>query len=83
MSLVLMVGVGITILVRNSNERVTIPIGYNYVPELVDQERNRKANYVSREKDIKRIDWQNIQPDERHTWLTESLRPEFITIFYQ
>ena len=41
--------------------------------------RKQKFDFLKEHEHAGRIEWQNIQPDTRHTWLTEGLHPEFET----
>jgi len=70
----IMVGVGITILVRNSQNPVH-KLYYYRVPE--DWHKREKLDFLKEKGSIDDIDWLALQPDENHTWLTEGLQPEF------
>lgn len=72
------VGVGITIAIRAS-QSATRAIYYHRVPEF--WRKTEKLAFLSQSKSITGIDWQALQPDDRHTWLTEGMRPEFATFF--
>ena len=39
--------------------------------------KKQKFDFLNKCKHIGDVDWQPIQPDTRHTWLTEGLHPEF------
>ena len=39
--------------------------------------RKQKFDFLKEHEHAGRIEWQDIQPDTRHTWLTEGLHPEF------
>jgi predicted helicase len=70
------VGVGITIAIRNS--RSTKRALYYYrVPE--DWRKTQKWAYLQEAKSLAGVDWQEMQPDERYTWITEGILPEFST----
>ena len=68
------VGVGITIAIRRvGSERRGL--FYHRVPE--DWRRERKLWMLAQAGSVDGIEWQELTPDERQTWLTEGLRPEF------
>ena len=68
------VGVGITIAVR-AKDSPTRGLFYVRVPE--DWRKEEKLEYLQSHGSMSGIEWQRLEPDERHTWLTEGLRPEF------
>jgi predicted helicase len=70
------VGVGITIAVRAS-QCETRTIHYHRVPEF--WRKTEKLAFLAQSKSITGIGWQELQPDEKNTWLTEGMRPEFAT----
>jgi predicted helicase len=70
------VGVGITVAVRNSNNSEKA-LYYYRVPEY--WHKTDKLTFLSENKSISYIDWLNLQPDEKHTWITEGIHPEFST----
>ena len=39
--------------------------------------KEEKYHYLNSKEHCQNIDWQQITPDRRHTWLTEGLQPEF------
>ncbi len=41
--------------------------------------KKQKFDFLNEHKHIGTIEWQTIEPDTRHTWLTEGLHPEFHT----
>ena len=41
--------------------------------------KDRKFAFLRDTEHVGNIPWQTLQPDARHTWLTEGLRPEFAT----
>jgi predicted helicase len=68
------VGVGITIAVRNS--RNSMPKLYYYrVPEY--WRKADKLAFLREKKNIAGIEWQELQADERYTWITDGLQSEF------
>jgi predicted helicase len=70
------VGVGITIAVK-STKHPERKISYYRVPEFWT--RTEKLDFLVKKKSIANIEWIELQPDERNTWITEGLRPEFGT----
>ncbi len=70
------VGVGITIAVRAS-ENPARGLWYHRVPE--DWRKEEKYAFLAQRGGIAGIDWQELEPDENHLWLTEGMRPEFGT----
>ena len=41
--------------------------------------KHQKFEFLAQSEHIGNIDWQTLEPDARHTWLTEGLTPEFLT----
>ncbi len=41
--------------------------------------KDRKFAFLRDTEHVGNVPWQTLKPDERHTWLTEGLRPEFAT----
>lgn len=70
------VGVGITIAVRSSQHPLK-EIQYYRVPEY--WRRTEKLSFLEEKKSIVGIDWLELSPDIRHTWITEGLHNEFTT----
>ncbi len=70
------IGVGITIAVRSSNSP-TRGIYYHRVPG--EWRREQKLAFLADCESSSGIDWQELHPDETHTWLTEGLHAEFDT----
>jgi predicted helicase len=68
------VGVGITIAVRHSQSSRR-GMYYHRVPE--DWRKEVKLKLLAMKRSVAGVEWQELQPDERHTWLTEGMRPEF------
>ena len=66
------VGVGITIAIRRASSE-TRGLYYYRVPE--DWRRREKLAFLAQKGSADGIEWQELTPDERHTWLTEGLRP--------
>jgi predicted helicase len=68
------VGVGITIAIRAS-QHVEHKMYYYRVPEY--WRKTEKLAFLLEKRSIAHIDWQELHPDEKFTWLTEGLHPEF------
>lgn len=70
------VGVGITIAVRRAaaTERV---LRYHRVPEMWRKE--QKLDFLDQAGNVYGVAWQDLQPDARHTWLTEGMQDDFAT----
>ncbi len=68
------IGVGITIAVRNSGDASNL-LRYYRVPET--WRKIEKLTFLARQKSIAHIDWLDLQPDERHTWITQGLQSDF------
>jgi predicted helicase len=75
----IMVGAGITILVRkrDGTEPTDKPATIFYHKVIDQQNSSGKLITLAKAKDIYRLDWQTLQPDERYTWITENLRSEY------
>jgi len=69
------IGVGITIAICVSSDTER-KLHYYRVPEYWS--RIEKLAFLKKMGSINGIDWQELQPDARYTWLTEGLRPEFM-----
>jgi predicted helicase len=72
------VGVGITIAVRNSNSP-TRGIYYHRVPEF--WRKTEKLAYLTEKQSLTGIDWLELRPDARYTWITAGMQPEFEKLF--
>ncbi len=70
------VGVGITIAIRSANSPLR-GLYYYRVPE--DWRKEEKLDFLKERGNITGIEWQQLEPDEHNTWITEGLRPEFDT----
>ena len=70
------VGVGITIAVQTSKKSIR-NLRYYRVPE--NWRRTEKLTFLKEKGSIVGIDWSDLQPDERQTWITEGLHSEFST----
>src|SRR5260221_8031921 len=77
----IMVGVGITILIRN---RASIKPEHQNTTIFYSKPDNQqssvaKLTFLAEKKSTLGIEWQQLQPDENYNWLTEGLRSEFDT----
>ncbi|MEO9057267.1 MAG: type ISP restriction/modification enzyme, partial [Ktedonobacteraceae bacterium] len=70
------VGVGVTIAIQCSKD-MERKLYYYRVPEL--WHKTEKLAFLAEKKSIQNIDWQELQPDARHTWLTKGLHVEYAT----
>jgi len=70
------VGVGITVAIRNS-KNASRKLYYYRVPEY--WRKTEKLNLLAEEGSIAGIEWRELKPDEKYTWLTEGMRAEFTT----
>ena len=72
------VGVSINLLVKNSQSSSEAPsIFYYRTDDLWNKK--RKFNFLSEHQHTGNIEWNQIQPNKQHTWLTEGLHAEFDT----
>ena len=73
------VGVSINLFVKKKAEKSLkkSQIFYYRTDELWN--RQQKFDFLNACQHIGGIEWKSIQPDSRHTWLTEGLNPEFET----
>jgi predicted helicase len=70
------VGVGITLAIRISNSSEK-KLYYYRVPEY--WRKTDKLTFLASKTDVTQIEWQELEPDSRHTWLTAGLHQEFAT----
>ena len=69
------IGVSIALLVR-TGEPVDSPcIFYNNEPEL--KSKARTFHFLNKYQNVGNVTWEEIQPNARHTWLTEGLHADF------
>ncbi len=68
------VGVGITVAVRNHTHQ-SHSLYYHRVPEM--WRKVNKIDYLKQAKSLNGIEWQELRADNRSTWLTDKLRPEY------
>ena len=72
------VGVSINLFVKNKGKSSEKPnIFYFRTDDLWNRE--RKFNFLNEHQHTGNIEWNSIQPDKQHTWLTEGLHAEFDT----
>ena len=74
------VGVSINLFIKKSETRTDpkpVKIFYARVDEF--WRKDEKYNYLDSKQHYQNIDWQQIVPDSRYTWLTEGLHTEFNT----
>jgi predicted helicase len=72
----IMVGVGITIAIRSA-KHTSQEIYYYRVPEL--WAKLEKLAFLQTQGRFTNVAWVPLQPDPKHTWVTEGLQPEFAT----
>ena len=72
------VGVSINLFVKNRENSSESPFIFYYRTDDL-WNRKQKFDFLNEREHAGRIEWQNIQPDARHTWLTKGLHPEFET----
>ena len=70
------VGVGITVAIRASTTPTRL-LYYYRVPEY--WRKSEKLALLAEKGSISRVEWLELKPDERYTWITEGMRPEFAT----
>ena len=70
------VGVGITVLVRNSQSSERF-IRYHRVPEF--DRNSEKLEWLAKVGDIGGVEWQTLSPNAKNAWLTEGLEADFET----
>ena len=68
------VGVSISIFVKKANAG-TSRIFYN--DETATMPKDETFDFLKTREHVGNVTWQQLQPDARHTWITEGLRPEF------
>ena len=74
------VGVSINFFIKRNREKTNpkpTPIFYDHVDEFWRKE--EKYHYLNSKQHYQSIEWQQLTPDNRHTWLTEGLHAEFDT----
>ena len=72
------VGVSINLFVKNGQNPLEVPrIFYYRADDLWN--RKQKFDFLNESQHASSVTWDSIQPDARHTWLTEGLHAEFDT----
>ena len=72
------VGVSISLFVKTKrNQAEKTRIFYYQADELWNKK--QKFQFLNDRQHSGNIEWRNVQPDERYTWFTEGLHPEFET----
>ncbi|MDE0397258.1 MAG: N-6 DNA methylase [Candidatus Poribacteria bacterium] len=72
------VGVSINLFVKKKGSLSEVPrIFYYRIDELWDKK--QKFDFLNEYQHIGGVTWESIQPDARHTWITEGLHTEFET----
>ena len=71
------VGVSIALLIRTGEPVDSPRIFYN--DEVEHGSKAQKFHFLETHKNISNVTWREIQPDEKHTWLTEGLQDDFDT----
>ncbi len=69
------VGVSVNLLVKTGKGPGPAKLHYHRSEELWRKE--EKYNYLEETEKASGVDWKLLQPDARHTWLTEGMAPEF------
>jgi predicted helicase len=69
------VGVSVNLFVRKRQRYETARIQYARVDEFWRKE--QKYRYLEEAQQRSNVNWQEIKPDEKHTWLTMDLREDF------
>ena len=72
------VGVSIAILVRTGESVDSPRIFYNDETELLSKAQT--FHFLKTHNNVGNITWEEIQPDEKHTWLTKGLHDDFDTL---
>ncbi len=72
------IGVSIALLVRTGEPIDSPCILYNNETELLSKAQT--FYFLKTHKSVSNVTWQEIQPDEKHTWITEGLHADFDTL---
>ena len=72
------IGVSIALLVRTGEPIGSPCIFYNNKTELLSKEQT--FHFLKTHENVGNVTWQEIQPDEKHTWITEGLHADFDTL---
>ena len=65
--------------VANPTSEVIAPADIFYNGETAEMNKETTFDFLDTSEHVGNVDWQTIQPDVRHTWLTEGLREDFET----
>ncbi len=71
------VGVSVNLFVRRSKRGGRAEIFYSRTGE--DWRREEKGRFLEEKGRVSAIEWQRLEPDSRHNWLTRDLRSEFVS----
>jgi predicted helicase len=71
------VGVAITVLVRNAGNDTQVPATIFYARMGEDWSKEQKFAQLDKWRSLKTVDWETLNPDERHTWLTKGQQKDF------
>ena len=71
------VGVSINFFVKTKQRSKTPRVFYHRTDDLWNKK--QKFDFLNDRQHIDNVEWQTINPDERHTWLTKGLQTEFET----
>ncbi len=72
------VGVSISLFVkRGEGQREPARIFYYRTDDAWNK--HQKFEFLAQSEHVGNVPWQTLEPDARHTWLTEGLNPEFLT----
>jgi predicted helicase len=69
------VGVSVNIFVRRRSEKKKTKIFYARMDEF--WRRKEKYAFLDEAQHVGGVEWQELQPDEKHNWLTEGMHEEF------
>ena len=72
------VGVSINVLIK-SKQNQGLPARIFYNDETVDLRKERTFAFLEEKQHVGNLDWQEIKPDKRHTWLTGGFDMDFDT----
>ena len=73
------VGVSINLFVKKDAPRAERPTRIFYYRTDDAWNKEQKFAFLRDTEHVGNVPWQTLQPDARHTWLTEGLHPEFLT----
>jgi predicted helicase len=70
------VGVGITVLVKNQEEKSEkSQLSKIYYQKVYGLTSNAKFNFLRDRNSLKRVEWQELHPDQKYSWLTKGMLP--------